>query len=619
MAGSGREGPAIGATFAGYRIEALLGEGGMGVVYLARDERLDRPVALKLVAPRLSAEPGFRERFLIESRLAASLDHSHVVPIYEAGEVDGDLYLAMRYVEGTTLRDVLRHDGPLEPARALDICEQVAQALDGAHDRGLVHRDVKPANVLVADEGGREHCYLCDFGLARQTDAVRDDGRFSGTVAYTAPEQISGGSIDGRADQYALACVLCECLTGQPPFPRAPAAAILFAHLSDPPASLHDRRDDLPESIDAAVGRALAKEPDERYATCRELVAEARTALGLDGAALSRRALLFAAAEPRSGVAAAATIPAILLTRGNEAAAARPKPPCPARLGWSHSHRSRGRRSPSVVTCRRPRPDRIRRGLGVARRQGPEDRCRGSTLAASDRRRRDRHGREGRPGERSRSARGHSGSSSSTGETMVRRYDLGRGTGRTSISAVTSRISSLPTVRCGRCATKIVRVDIVSERVDRDARSRACRGSSSPLAKAPSGSSANKAVGAVPEWSRVWRIDPATNTLGPPIDLEGTVADLAVGEGAVWTLILEDDLVRRIDPVTFEVSEAFRVGRIPEALAAGEGAVWVAASRDGTVTRFDLSLADLKTIEVGGAPRDLATGGGAVWAAVEVV
>ncbi len=140
----------------------------MGVVYLARDERLDRPVALKLIAPTLSVDPGFRERFLTESRLAASLDHSHVIPIYEAGEADGELYLAMRYVEGTTLRDLLHQAGPLEPARVLDLCEQVAEALDAAHARDLVHRDVKPGNVLIADEGGRDHCYLCDFGIAQQ-------------------------------------------------------------------------------------------------------------------------------------------------------------------------------------------------------------------------------------------------------------------------------------------------------------------------------------------------------------------------------------------------------------------------------------------------------------------
>ena len=315
-------GPAVGATFAGYRLEERLGRGGMGVVYLARDERLDRPVALKLIAPTLSVDPGFRERFLTESRLAASLDHSHVIPIYEAGEADGELYLAMRYVEGTTLRDLLHQAGPLEPARVLDLCEQVAEALDAAHARDLVHRDVKPGNVLIADEGGRDHCYLCDFGIAQHGGKRDEQGGISGTVAYYAPEQISGAPIDGRADQYALACVLCECLTGQPPFTGASATATLFAHLHDPPPSLHERRSDLSEAVDSVIGRALAKEPDERYPKCRDLTAAVRTALDLDRPRFSRRALLIAAGGATLGVAAAAAIPAILVTRDGATPAA---------------------------------------------------------------------------------------------------------------------------------------------------------------------------------------------------------------------------------------------------------------------------------------------------------
>ena len=156
----------IGSVFAGYRVEQLIGRGGMGVVYLARDERLDRPVALKVVAPELTDDLEFRERFLAESRLAASLDHSHVIPIYEAGESNRELYLAMRFVDGTTLRELLHDEGALEPARALELCDQIAEALDAAHDRGLVHGDVKPGNILITVEGGHEHCYLCDFGLS---------------------------------------------------------------------------------------------------------------------------------------------------------------------------------------------------------------------------------------------------------------------------------------------------------------------------------------------------------------------------------------------------------------------------------------------------------------------
>ena len=258
-----------GSTLAGYRIEALVGRGGMGVVYLASDPRLERRVALKLIAPELADDPRFRERFLRESRLVASLDHSHVVPVYEAGEADGQLYLAMRYVDGEDLASVLAREGTLEPARALDVVGQVGEALDAAHERGLVHRDVKPANVLVAKEGGREHCYLTDFGLARDADV--DPGaptHLSGTVDYTAPEQIAHEPTEARTDVYSLGCVLYECLAGEPPFRRPRPMATLFAHTSEEPHSLHAARAEVPEAIDEVVAKALAKAPEDRYQTC---------------------------------------------------------------------------------------------------------------------------------------------------------------------------------------------------------------------------------------------------------------------------------------------------------------------------------------------------------------
>ena len=225
----------VGTQIAGYRLEEEIGRGGMGVVYRAHDVALERSVALKLLAPALAEDPEFRERFLVESRLAASLDHPNVVPVYDAGEVEGQLYLAMRYVEGSDLKRLLADEGKLEPARAIAVCSQIANALDAAHARGLVHRDVKPSNVLL-DE--REHAYLADFGLTRRlTDAAPDfdAGLSLGTPAYVAPEQIEGKDVDGRADQYSLACLLHECLTGEPPFPRGSEAATLFAHLEEPP------------------------------------------------------------------------------------------------------------------------------------------------------------------------------------------------------------------------------------------------------------------------------------------------------------------------------------------------------------------------------------------------
>jgi serine/threonine protein kinase len=207
-------GLASGATFAGYRIESVAGRGGMGVVYRATDLSLERPVALKLIAPELAEDEQFRRRFLKEPKLAAALDHPNVVPIYEAGEHDGRLYLAMRFVDGDDLRTLLRSGDGLPPERGLAILAQVAGALDAAHRRGLVHRDVKPANVLVDEDG---HAYLTDFGVTKQLGGdTTETGQIVGTLDYLAPEQIRGEDVDGRADLYALGCVLYECFAGAP-------------------------------------------------------------------------------------------------------------------------------------------------------------------------------------------------------------------------------------------------------------------------------------------------------------------------------------------------------------------------------------------------------------------
>ena len=255
----------IGAELAGYRIEAPIGRGGMGVVYRAEQLRLGRKVALKLLAPELAENQGFRARFEHESRLAAALDHPNIVPLFEAGEADGLLFIAMRYVEGTDLRALLNAQGRLEPERALAIAGQVGSALDAAHVRGLVHRDVKPGNILIAADAGLdlpEHCYLTDFGLTKDTSSpveLTATGTFVGTIDYIAPEQIEGAKPDGRGDQYALACVLFECLAGHPPFPRDEEIVVMWAHLQDAPPTVTAARPDLPPAIDAVIAQAMAK------------------------------------------------------------------------------------------------------------------------------------------------------------------------------------------------------------------------------------------------------------------------------------------------------------------------------------------------------------------------
>src|SRR5262245_9141790 len=214
----------------------------MGEVFLVRDVRLGRPVALKVLAARVAEDDRFRERLLRESRLAASLDHPNVIPIYEAGEAEGRLFIAMRYVAGGDLKALLRREGALDPARAVAIFEQIADALDAAHRHGLVHRDVKPSNVLLDRDEGREHCYLADFGLTQSaSERGPADGQLMGTVDYVSPEQIRGDPIDGRADQYSLACLMFKCLTGTLPHRHRSEVATLFAHLEGAPARATER------------------------------------------------------------------------------------------------------------------------------------------------------------------------------------------------------------------------------------------------------------------------------------------------------------------------------------------------------------------------------------------
>lgn len=306
----------IGSDFLGYRIEELIGRGGMGVVYRAQDLRLKRPVALKFVAPSLARDARFRERFARESELVMSLEHPNVVPIYDAGDVDGRVYLAMRLVDGNDLGSLIRAEGALEAARAIAIGTQIAAALDAAHARGLVHRDVKPSNVLL---DGSEHVYLADFGLTRRLDdqtAELSDDRSVGTPAYLAPEQLEGRPLDGRADGYALGCLLYECLTGEPVFPRDSRLAVAWAHLEDEPPRPSRRNTALPEAIDAVIAKALAKDPEGRFASCAALVGAAGRALGLGTTRAShRRRTLLIAGAVALGVAAAAAAIATTLAR----------------------------------------------------------------------------------------------------------------------------------------------------------------------------------------------------------------------------------------------------------------------------------------------------------------
>ena len=258
----------------GYRIERQLGRGSMGVVYLAEDLQLHRKVALKILAATLADDELFRKRFERESHSVANLDHPHIVPVYAAGEAAGLLYIAMRYVSGSDLRTSLELNGPLNLQQATSIVESVADALDAAHAQGMIHRDVKPANILIDDRNNQQHYYLSDFGITKLISAGRtltSAGQIIGTIDYIAPEQIQGKPVDGRADLYALGCVLYECLTGVVPYPREETSALMWAHMHDATPSVTALRPDLPPQIDAVVAKAIAKQPEDRYSTCREL------------------------------------------------------------------------------------------------------------------------------------------------------------------------------------------------------------------------------------------------------------------------------------------------------------------------------------------------------------
>jgi tRNA A-37 threonylcarbamoyl transferase component Bud32/CheY-like chemotaxis protein len=308
----------IGAVIAGYRIEERIGRGGMGVVYRAEHLNLRRRAAVKIIAPDLADSTGFRDRFTREARIAAALEHPNIVTVYDAGEVDGLLYLAMQFIEGSDLAGMLRTEGRLRPYRAVDVCRQVASALDAAHAMGLIHRDVKPANVLIE---GRT-AFLTDFGLTKRIDGSHTPltraGDVVGTIHYVAPEQIEGSPVTARTDVYSLGCLLYHCLAGQVPFTRDTDVAVIYAHLSEAPPKITKVRPELPDGLDAVIAKALDKSPDRRFSSCGDMISAARAVIDAAGPLADTSA-------PRASTTSAPMGGAVAEMRDAAAAARRPR------------------------------------------------------------------------------------------------------------------------------------------------------------------------------------------------------------------------------------------------------------------------------------------------------
>ena len=598
--------PGVGSTIGSYRVEAVLGQGGMGVVYRAEDLRLERLVALKLLRASLADDDGYRERFLRESRLAASIEHAAIVPIYDAGETDGLLYIAMRFVDGVDLGELLRREGPLAPERAVALVGQLASALDAAHARGLIHRDVKPSNALIGTDGDGEHLYLADFGLTKSagSHSLTGTGPVMGTVLYMAPEVIRGEEPTAAADQYALGCVLYECLTGQVPFDGANQAAAIYGHLETPPPAPSQHHPRLPPEVDAAVQRALAKDPGERWPSCAAFAAGARAALQGAGLPVTRRrrvprrALVTAA-----GLAALAASATVLLTRGDdgaELAALRSNAIAVVEPTGKLRAQVDFERAPGRVAAN-----------GTAIWVADEDRGTVSRLDSKT-----HTVRQTIPVGHGPSALAADGDgvwvanrqdgrllriAASTNE-IVARHDLGGAPADVCVAGGSVWVANparreLLRVDGDSGRRRAVQLEVQPERL-------AC-GEGSVWAS-------SEAEG------RVVQINPTSGRVVRTIDVGVGAGALAVG-GGVWVANPLTGIVSRIDPERGVVAATVPVGRddAPSEIAVGAGGVWVANPQGGTVARIAPGRAAVdRKLRLGNPPRGLAILDGELWIAV---
>jgi DNA-binding beta-propeller fold protein YncE len=553
-----------GSVVAGYRIEGVVGRGGMGVVYRATQLSLDRPVALKAIAPELAGDVMFRERFKRESRIAASIEHPNVIPVYEAGEGEGLLYLTMRYVEGTDLRALIETHGSLEPARAARLVAQVAAALAAAHRRELMHRDVKPANVLIDRDGEREHAYLTDFGIARHvaaTSGLTQTGSVVGTLDYLAPERMVDGGGDARSDVYALGCVLFQALTGTVPYPRDNEVAKMYAHLNAPVPDARELKAAVPDALAELAMRAMAKEPDERIHSASELAER-----------------LLEAADTRESPAPA-TLPA-----------PPPIPEAPATVAAAPAATEPAATEPATTEPAA--------GPAAAPTTGIEGRSSAGLGAVST----------------------HIGTKSASPSTRARRRP------RFAVAAIAAGALAVSAVVVVLLSGGSGGSDDSSSgsKPERSGDARATALDPTPLEPVTLEPGADGvATGAGFVWvanrerNTVTRVNAGSRELeGDPIQVGEEPDSLAEGLGAMWVTNTSGDSVTQMDLGTGEPLGTHPVGAAPEGIVVAHGKVWVANGGAGSVSTLDSGGSSLGTAPVGEAPVQLAVARDKVWVTV---
>ncbi len=607
---------APGDVFVDHRIEGLAGRGGMGVVYRATQLGLERTVALKVIAPVLAEEEDFRQRFVAESKAAASIEHPNVIPVYYAGERDGVLFIVMRYIDGPDLRALVRAEGRLDAERAAHIVAQVGGALDAAHRHGLVHRDVKPANVLLGED---DHAYLTDFGLTKRS-ATTDGGALSraggwvGTLGYVAPEQIRGERIDARTDVYALGCVLVHALTGSAPYMRETDEATLWAHLNAPPPT-----ESVPPEFEGVVARALAKDPSDRYPSAGDLGRAALSAAGRSATAIPERNVGRGLAAPIDGATEATALQGVAADPDGETRLS------PA-LERADSPRRGLRPSPgqrrailaagaAVLVAGAAALALLTRGDGDT----PKPPERATAPATTKRAAVDmtEAGILARPNALTIAAGDVWALSNREGAIVLvnavtgkvgRRLPVGKGA-----SSLAAGFNSVWVTK--QSTSTVLRYNAQSHR----------RVAGGAIEVAVPGSNAVVATGARAVWvgvrnrpltdtspETVVRIDPSTGEQRF-FQVQRGVQDLAVGAGALWVTNRFSSTVTRIRTSDGR-QDVVNVGRNPRGIAVGEGAVWVASSGDDEITRINPRSLQTRSIPLQAIPERVTVGGGSVWA-----